>query len=303
MSTDVVIITDDPSKYSTVKNVKVVGIDSVQGDEFEYVIIDKDWTVTPSGEVADNYKRLKDLYTLTQRSTRGTVFTGNGISDALNLSTESDLTSAGNIEVSENQIKDFKDWRLDLLSNLPQENIDINVDSQETVPQEQMEETLETNSDQQSTQSTNTQQTPESLDSKESEQTINSNEGNQAPVMDINPVHSPNIDKVVTPNVTSKESKSPTKSITTTDSNISRAVDNLTFITSNELINYDSNSEKSLFNKLSLGTQIPSKSYKRLVKLLGDYFTYGHYRIDPKETQKQLQSILLSDSDLKRSSH
>lgn len=299
LSTDVVIITDDPSKYSTVKNVKVVGIDSVQGDEFEYVIIDKDWTVTPSGEVADNYKRLKDLYTLTQRSTRGTVFTGNGISDALNLSTESDLTSAGNIEVSDNQIKDFKDWRLDLLSNLPQENIDINVDSQESVPQEQMEETLETNSDQQSTQSTNTQQTPESLDSKESEQTINSNEGNQAPVMDINPVHSPNIDKVVTPNVTSKESKLPTKSITTTDSNISRAVDNLTFITSNELINYDSNSEKSLFNKLSLGTQIPSKSYKRLVKLLGDYFTYGHYKIDPKETQKQLQSILLSDSDLK----
>jgi hypothetical protein len=162
-----------------------------------------------------------------------------------------------------------------------------------------MEETLETNSDQQSTQSTNTQQTPESLDSKESEQTINSNEGNQAPVMDINPVHSPNIDKVVTPNVTSKESKSPTKSITTTDSNISRAVDNLTFITSNELINYDSNSEKSLFNKLGLGTQIPSKSYKRLVKLLGDYFTYGHYKTDPKETQKQLQSILLSDSDLK----
>jgi hypothetical protein len=42
LSTDVVIITDDPSKYSTVKNVKVVGIDSVQGDEFEYVIIDKD---------------------------------------------------------------------------------------------------------------------------------------------------------------------------------------------------------------------------------------------------------------------
>lgn len=295
ISNDVAIITDNPTKYSTVKNVKVIGINSVQGDEFEYVIIDKNWTVTPSGKVANTYERLKDLYTLTQRSTKGTVFVANGIEDTLNLGTELDLTSAGNIEVSDTQISSFKNWRLDLLSNLSNEAIDINTDVGESVSSEQIESTEEPVS-QQSSQSTEPSQ-PDNTE--ENTQTINTNTGNEAPITDINPVHSLNVDKVVTPNTSSAEPKLPPKTITNSNSNISIAANNLNFI-SNELIPYDKASEKSLYNSLNLSGKVSPKAYRRLVKLLGDYFTYSHYKNDPDITQKHLRTLLNNDQELKQ---
>ena len=70
-----------------------------------------------------HYLTLKDLYTLTQRSTKGTIIVDNGISLDLKLNTINDMTSAGSIEVSPEQISDFKDWRTKLLENSP-ESID-----------------------------------------------------------------------------------------------------------------------------------------------------------------------------------
>ena len=96
LSSDIAIITDNPAKYTAINNVKVVGLDSVQGDEFEFAIIDKSWKDT-SGK---HYLTLKDLYTLTQRSTKGTIIVDNGVSLDLKLNTINDMTSAGSIEVS-----------------------------------------------------------------------------------------------------------------------------------------------------------------------------------------------------------
>ena len=97
LSNDIAIITDNPAKYTAINNVKVVGLDSVQGDEFEFAIIDKSWKDTSR----HHSLTLKDLYTLTQRSTKGTIIVDNGISLDLKLNTINDMTSAGSIEVPE----------------------------------------------------------------------------------------------------------------------------------------------------------------------------------------------------------
>lgn len=115
LSSSVAIIADTPEKYNSVSGVKCLSLDSVQGDEYDYIIIDK------SFKNYDSFHKLKDLYTLTQRSKKGTIILNKNIGN--NITSKLDQNLNGNIELSEKQIKEFKDWRISILNDLPKNNI------------------------------------------------------------------------------------------------------------------------------------------------------------------------------------
>lgn len=121
LSDDIAVITDKPEKYNTIKGIKVVPLNSVQGDEFDFVIIDKNFGLDDSGKGRGDYYKLKDLYTLSQRSRKGTVISNVGLGET--FSSKLDQTSSGNIEMPKSQIDDFKNWRVDLIDQVPSDNI------------------------------------------------------------------------------------------------------------------------------------------------------------------------------------
>ena len=105
------ITSDDNAVIPTDTNHELAGIikhvkaDKVQGGEYDYVIIDKKW---PSSRWA----AARDFYTLTQRSTKGTVFVNNGITTLLNFDSVSDPSFVNNSKPSDQQIQQFIDWKL-----------------------------------------------------------------------------------------------------------------------------------------------------------------------------------------------
>lgn len=115
-SSDIAIITDNPKKYNTTKGVKIVPLNSVQGDEFDYIIIDKNFGLTNEGKSRGEFYKLKDLYTLTQRSKKGSIIVSRGLGNT--ISSKQDSTSSGNIEMPESQIQDFKEWRINAIPNI-----------------------------------------------------------------------------------------------------------------------------------------------------------------------------------------
>lgn len=115
-SSDIAIITDNPKKYNTTKGVKIVPLNSVQGDEFDYIIIDKNFGLTNEGKSRGEFYKLKDLYTLTQRSKKGSIIVSRGLGNT--ISSKQDSTSSGNIEMPESQIQDFKEWRINAIPDI-----------------------------------------------------------------------------------------------------------------------------------------------------------------------------------------
>lgn len=115
LSQNVAIITDTPSKYTSLPNsTQVISLDNVQGAEFDYVIVDKNWTD------GNEFLLLRDVYTLTQRSTLGTIIvdTNNYVRKSLNIASVQDNSVNTNIEIKEKDIKDFKNWRLRSLESI-----------------------------------------------------------------------------------------------------------------------------------------------------------------------------------------
>lgn len=108
LSNDVIIITDHPERY-TDSGIRVLEPSQVQGSEFDYIIIDKEWDSL-------KYKALKDIYTLTQRSRKGTII--NNLTLPGEITSKLDPLSSGNLELSEKQIQEFKTWRLGALDKL-----------------------------------------------------------------------------------------------------------------------------------------------------------------------------------------
>lgn len=115
-SSDIAIITDNPKKYNTTQGVKIVPLNSVQGDEFDYIIIDKNFGLTNEGKSRGEFYKLKDLYTLTQRSKKGSIIVSRGLGNT--ISSKQDSTSSGNIEMPESQIQDFKEWRINAIPDI-----------------------------------------------------------------------------------------------------------------------------------------------------------------------------------------
>ena len=102
----------DPKKIAfitsddvTIDGVTVIKPENAQGGEWEYVIIDKKWS-------SSRYDKLRDLYTLTQRSTKGTVIVDNGISNDLNIKKVSTSTAAERMELNKDDKKEFMGWKI-----------------------------------------------------------------------------------------------------------------------------------------------------------------------------------------------
>lgn len=116
LSNNIAIISDTPAKYIstgiTVFDSKTI----VQGDEFDYMIIDKPFGKDNNNKFRSNYDKLKDIYTLTQRTKKGTIIIRRELSNQ--ITSHNDPTSSGNLELDESQINTFKEWRLSALSGL-----------------------------------------------------------------------------------------------------------------------------------------------------------------------------------------
>lgn len=124
-SKDVVIYADDPTNptYQALKSngiVKdVLPTINVNGAEYEYVLVDWDWSKNlDSGKL----NLLKDFYTVTQRSTQATIFINHGLAGTgglLNIKTPpSDPKTNGTTLIGDSDISTFKTWRLKSLSDL-----------------------------------------------------------------------------------------------------------------------------------------------------------------------------------------
>lgn len=118
-SQDTIIIVDDPntSIYKQYKSdtVKVLTPEQAQGLECEYVILATDFSKNRAGEIQGEYGQMTDIYTSSQRSTKGTLIINNGTL-LPSIKSEKDNRGANEISFDESIIADFKQWRLDLLS-------------------------------------------------------------------------------------------------------------------------------------------------------------------------------------------
>ena len=101
--------------YITDKNVALPdGVEKIdaskaQGGEWDYVVIDKKWATD------SKYDTLRDLYTLTQRSTKGTVIVNNGLKSVLPVSSKQDATAAEPMSLNPTDLQEFINWKKDSL--------------------------------------------------------------------------------------------------------------------------------------------------------------------------------------------
>lgn len=270
LSDDVAIITDKPEKYNTIKGIKVVALNSVQGDEFDYVIIDKNFGLDDTGKGRGDYYKLKDLYTLSQRSRKGTIIVNSGLGDI--FTSKLDQTSAGNIEIPQSQIVDFKNWRTDLLEKVPSETITwepkenpIPVVTKQEVPPVESAEKVPVKTEL-------VQPEPEVKEVPEA--TVVTNPVSQvpynptpAPVTDVQEIVDSSELKEIKQSVVAMPAISPNDVISSAESYIN--------FMQNDLLKYYKTSENS-FQKY-LGISNP-EDVKKLTNLIRAYFVYGYYK-------------------------
>lgn len=113
----VAIITDDTSKYESFRksNVEPIDVRKIQGREFDYIIVDVDFTASKAG----SYKKLKNLYTLSQRSRIGSIIVNKGLPTG--ITSKFDQSAAGVTMITKSHIDDFKNWKLSTLPNFTSE--------------------------------------------------------------------------------------------------------------------------------------------------------------------------------------
>lgn len=99
---NVALITD---KDISVEGLEVIKPEKAQGGEWDYVIIDKPWS-------SSRYDKLRDLYTLTQRSTIGTIIVDNGIAVDLNIKKIDTPTAAEPMTLENKDKQEFIDWKV-----------------------------------------------------------------------------------------------------------------------------------------------------------------------------------------------
>lgn len=103
----VAYITDkDVTVPDGVENIKA---HAAQGGEWDYVVIDKNWNLN------SKYDSLRDLYTLTQRSTKGTIIVDKGVVKALNIVKNSTATAAEPMELNSQDLAEFVEWKKNAL--------------------------------------------------------------------------------------------------------------------------------------------------------------------------------------------
>lgn len=124
----VAIITDHPDQYTEYidKVETIIDAKSVQGGEYDYVLIDKNFTRSSAdGGIQSSFGQLSDLYTLTQRSTTGTLIVNRGLFGYV-TNTE-DNSKAGSIDSKnwDESVKQFKTFIGNSLAGIPNEKIDV----------------------------------------------------------------------------------------------------------------------------------------------------------------------------------
>ena len=123
LSDNIAIITDTPEKYSKY-GIKIVELESVQGDEFDYVIIDKDWRFNAKKQNQDIFNMLSDFYALTQRSTKGSIIIKRALA-GIRIENHQDDSTSSPVVMTDDQVSSFKELRLSGLSNIDSENLVI----------------------------------------------------------------------------------------------------------------------------------------------------------------------------------
>lgn len=117
----VAIITDHPgdyTKYAKDGKVFIVPYEKRAGGEYDYVLVDVDFTKHNSrnGEI-NAYLLTQDFYTLTQRSRKGTVIKTSPSTSMFKFI--SDETKRQSIQIDPSELRAFVEWRLKSLDNIP----------------------------------------------------------------------------------------------------------------------------------------------------------------------------------------
>ena len=106
----------DLSEKKTSKGDKTITLftdpGAIQGGEYDYIIIDKNWNTNSTFNLA------RDLYTLTQRSTKGSVIVDNGLSLALNVKSNPNPALVKNSAPTDDAVKDFVKMKLQSLNSI-----------------------------------------------------------------------------------------------------------------------------------------------------------------------------------------
>lgn len=312
LSNDIAIITDNPKKYTGLpQNAKVINLDAVQGSEFDYVVIDKEWR-----NKAQEWGTLRNLYTLTQRSTLGSVILDSDkyLRNTLNITTQFDETVNNNIEIKQNDIDAFKNWRLRSLLNIESNPVYSNLtyEPEFSTPETPIAQTT-IDKDQKENQPT-VVNTP--IDkSQKSEPTIaNSDIGernlNETQLSSQNTVPSGEIslenaieDTVSETNLESKpkvyskidESTFIVKSaplLRPSNTDITIESDLTLDWFTNNLWDYDVNeNDKSIYKQFEFRKSIPKSKYIQYVYRLSNYFLHGHHKTH-NQTKNRLEISL-----------
>jgi hypothetical protein len=114
------------AKYDSLKDkgINVIAFDDMQGDEFDYVLVDIDFqNKALSGTRVSKYLLLKNLYTITQRSTSGTYIKHDKVDSAFDIiDGGSDVEMRQEISLTKGQIESFKKYRAKAMENLAEDN-------------------------------------------------------------------------------------------------------------------------------------------------------------------------------------
>ena len=126
------------SKYDSLKDkgINIIAFDDMQGDEFDYVLVDIDFEkYATNGIKVSKYLLLKNLYTITQRSTSGTYIKHDNVESAFQIiDSGSDVEMRQEISLTKGQIESFKKYRAKALENLEQDDSFFNYFKRMTTP-------------------------------------------------------------------------------------------------------------------------------------------------------------------------
>jgi len=122
------IVTDKVDKYTRkytgVKNVTIIPTNVAQGGEFDFVVVDKSFkSDNKIGRSLSKFSTIRDLYTLSQRSTTATMILDNDLTDVIKISNTPDPLANQIFQApSEEQINDFKSWKIASLDGVDAED-------------------------------------------------------------------------------------------------------------------------------------------------------------------------------------
>lgn len=121
-------------------NVTLIDPMSVQGQEFDYVVVDKDWKL-PSENAPSLYFFLKDLYTMISRSREGVILIQKGELNKFH-SIENSRTGVTSIKPAINM---FREQRMPILHQIAEELVEQNIPQLQNPSQKSDDKILGTN--------------------------------------------------------------------------------------------------------------------------------------------------------------